>query len=332
MISYPGALRRPAILLVIALLTAIAMRSPERPAPLAEVTLAVATHAMSALVYVALDQGYFAEEGLDIHVRPTGLGKAALAEMMQGRAEVATVAEVPVMRAVLDHQPIRVFASIEESSDDLAIVARIDSGVARPADLAGRRVGYIAGTTSASFLDVFLRAEGVAAARVERVALELADALPALREGRIDALSCWTNLRWQAEAEIPGQTVTLSAPGLYEETWDLAARPEFIRERPAVVIKILRALLAAERFVEAKPEASRAIVARALRADEAELARYWDGFVFGVRLDQSLLVNLEEAARGEQGAEAASAALNFLAALDLDGLSAVAPERITVFH
>ena len=74
----------------------------------------------------------------------------------KGRGDLAMVADIPVMFAVMEGTRISVLASISESFRENAIVARKDRGIQSPGDLRGKKIAVPAGTTSDYFLDVFL--------------------------------------------------------------------------------------------------------------------------------------------------------------------------------
>ena len=96
--------RAPVIVLAatLALLLAGALawrHSP--PAPAEPLTLAVAASAFAGPLWVADRQGFLAAEGLRATLKPYPTGKLCLEAMLRGEAEVATVAETPIMFAGL---------------------------------------------------------------------------------------------------------------------------------------------------------------------------------------------------------------------------------------
>ena len=74
--------------------------------PVEKVTIAYSATTDSVLAQVAQTRGYYREEGLEVtpHMHP--YGKPALREVLEGKADFATVAETPVMFAILNGEKI----------------------------------------------------------------------------------------------------------------------------------------------------------------------------------------------------------------------------------
>jgi NitT/TauT family transport system substrate-binding protein len=101
---------------------------------------------------VAVAKGYFLEEGLQVEPLLSTFGKASLQNLLEGRADLATVAETPVMFSILNGDKICLIANIEASPLNNGIVGRRDAGIVVPADLRGKRIAFTPGTTSDFFL------------------------------------------------------------------------------------------------------------------------------------------------------------------------------------
>src|SRR5262245_59464517 len=93
--------------------------------PVERLTLAVTRYPGAAPAFVALAQGYFEQEGLKVTVQHHPTGKAALDAVLNGEAEVATAAELPVTLAVLKGYPVTIFATLSTQTD-YAVLGRID--------------------------------------------------------------------------------------------------------------------------------------------------------------------------------------------------------------
>ena len=136
-----------------------------------QVTFAYTYQPQSTLAHVAVTNGYFKEEGLDVQPLMRAFGKEALQAVLENKADFATVAETPVMFSGLKGDKIVVIANIEASGKNNAVVARKSAGINVPGDLKGKRVGFTPGTTSDFFLDAFLTANGLTRQDIRPVAL-----------------------------------------------------------------------------------------------------------------------------------------------------------------
>src|SRR5689334_15269874 len=122
------------LLLMVAVITGC-QRSPSSEAIHPQsITLAYLTLHDCALVHLALAKGFFAQEGLQVRPQLHEFGKQALASVLAGKADLATVAETPFTLAVLNGEQVAAVASIFTSSNDNAIVGRRDHGILSPAD------------------------------------------------------------------------------------------------------------------------------------------------------------------------------------------------------
>lgn len=90
-------------------------RTDQSAGPPEKVTIACATPPYTALVDIALAKGYFRQQGLDVTPLFHSLGKAALDEILAGKADFATVAETPVVFAIMNGHKISIIATIQRS-------------------------------------------------------------------------------------------------------------------------------------------------------------------------------------------------------------------------
>jgi len=298
--------------------------------PPEKITLAVSMLPNASLVHVAAAEGYFAGEGLEVTLQPHEFGKPALDAVLAGKADLATCAETPLVFAVLRGQRISVLATIAGATKNNAVVGRKDAGISTPGDLAGKRVGVTPGTTAEFFLDTLLIRHGIDRDAVHVVDLSPASIPDALAKGEIDAVSIWNPVIFDLQKALGGGVVTFYADDIYFETFDIVARKEFATQRPAAAKSVLTALLRAEAFIRSHPEEARRDTAAALKQDLAQVDASFGPFDFRVRLEQSLLVLMEEEARWaiRAGLVPGQSTPNFLTSLEAEPLLAVKPAAV----
>ncbi len=100
--------------------------------PPEKVTIAYSASPDSALAQVAQAQGYYLKEGLDTVPQKYAYGKVALDAVLEGKADFATVAETPVMFAIMKGEKISIIATIQTSNRNNVIIARKDRGIQAP--------------------------------------------------------------------------------------------------------------------------------------------------------------------------------------------------------
>ena len=117
-------------------------RPPEMPLPpVGTVTIAVPMQISSATMLVASAQGLFERAGVKVIIQPFELGKDALQSVRDGHADLALVADTPLMFALQAGADIGILAGVSQGRRTIAVVARKDRGIQRLEDLKGRSVG-----------------------------------------------------------------------------------------------------------------------------------------------------------------------------------------------
>lgn len=310
---------------------------PLRHAPVAaleKLRIALPTVPHAALLYIAAAKGYFTEEGLEVTIIPTIHGKAAIGLVVEGKADLGTAAEVVFVLAATKGGGLAIAANMFNSGNDLAVVARRDGGIAKAKDLGGKRVGVTFGTAGEYFLWAFLIRHQLAPGSVKLVDLPPGQLVKEMAAGTIDAIATWQPNVLGAQRALNDNAVTFFEPLAYTETFNIIGRSDFLREHSGAVAKLLRAILKAEEFNQAKPEESLDLIASRLEIEVNALQATWKDFEFRVDLAQSQLTTLEEQTRWAmaRGYLPKDRVPNFLPHLYLDALLAVRPERVTVVH
>ena len=302
--------------------------------PPEKVTIAYSTASNAVLMYIAFAKGYLAEEGVEATQQPHAFGKPALQSVIDGKADIATVGDTPIVLAVMNGKKITTLAMIQTSDKNEAIVARRDRGIARPSDLKGKIIGVTPGTTGDFFADSFLITNGIGRKKVKMINLKPDEMAAALDAGKADAVSTWNPTLMQLKKKLGSDGIIFFGESLYTEIFCLAAAQDYVKKNPETIKKVLRALLNAETFVQQHPEEARRLVAEFLRTDKAILDETWGIFTFRVALDQALLVDFEEQARWaiKQQLTERRDMPNYLDYIYMDGLLAVKPEAVRIIH
>lgn len=281
-----------------ALLLGLAGAAPAAPARL---TLALADSIYAAPALVAESQGYFADEGLELDIIRCVIGQVCLKHLLDGEAHFATVADAPITFASFQRRDFAIVATMTTSGREARFVLRTDRGIRTPADLKGKRIGVLRGTSGHYFADTVLLLHGVRPADTSLVALDPAKAIEPLVRGEIDAAALFEPHGSAALQALGPSARALPTPAFFSTTFNVVSVPEAAGARDEDVARLLRALQRAAEFLRAEPERSQAIVARALKhADASQVARAWSDFSFRIELEQTLVTTLEAQARWAQ--------------------------------
>lgn len=263
----------------------------------ASFTIAVSRSPLSLPIYVAQKEGFFAQEGLGIRLEPCVGGHRCVRHVIEGRAHLATVADVPLALNAFHSDNWSVLATFVSSHDDLKLVVRSSGGVPSVAQLAHRRVGVVPASASQYFLESFLLTHRIDPASVQAVPLQPEGLVAALAEGRVDAIAAWEPFAHAALRALKGSATVLPSHLAYRETFNLVVERRLVRTADADLARVLRALERAIDLIHDEPARAQAVLRGALDVDASFVDWIWPQLQFGLSLDPGLLKTLESEAR-----------------------------------
>ena len=326
------------VLLVLAALAAgavifLALRSPVTPTMAGtKVSIAVPMQSNSALMLVASGQGLFLKAGVDVVSQPFVLGKDALNALLDGKADLAVVADTPVMFAIRGGADIAMLAGLSQNRRTLAIVAHRDRGITQTQDLKGKSVGVTKGTNLTYFLDAMLQVHGISSDEVTETDLRTDAGISAFKEGRIDALVTFQPFLAKLEAEMGDRIKVIYGEDVYAFRFILVGKPSYIDSHPQEVRGVLRALVAANLAIRANPAAARRVVGDALKIDDTTMAQIFRPESYAVSLDQAMLLALDDQTRWamNKGLVESKPMPNYLNFMKYQHLEVVLPSAVTI--
>lgn len=321
--------------LLVLLAASLPVIPPTHAAPVNEKFSICYVETSSALVPLAKLKGFFAAEGLDVQTRFTPTGVIGMNAMFKGECALSTAAEPPTVHFSLEREDFYIVASIAQLNNYVRILARADRGIVKPADLRGKRIATTRFTVGHAFLDTWLAAHGMLPRDVVQAFLSPTEIAQALRRGEVDAIALWEPHITLLRDELGAKTKQFDVPGLQVSPILLMARKDFVQNNPDAIARVLRALLRAEQFAKEQPAEARQRLAGELKLPLREIEVVWPTHDFSVRLGQSLIFILENAARWQIGllpAEQRRPVPNYLDFMYYDGLKGVKPAAVTIIH
>ena len=252
--------RRAALLLIAALLVAGASVGPARAQPQAPVKIRV-VHVpvlIFAPLYVAIERGYFRQEGLDVELVGTPGGASSFVVLASGRAEVVVGGlGAALFNAAARGLDFKVVGPVHMEkppvSTPLVVSKRAyDAGQIRSIrDLRGKRVAVnVLGSATEFWLNAALLKGGLTMDDVQVVAVNFPEVPAALENGAIAAGLLGEPLATLAQDR--GQIVRLSEDFINGiQVTALYYSGEFIRSRPKDAVGFMTAWLRASRDLSA---------------------------------------------------------------------------------
>jgi ABC-type nitrate/sulfonate/bicarbonate transport system substrate-binding protein len=263
----------------------------------APLTLAVSSGPVSLPIYVAQSRGFFKDEGLELRLRDCSSGRECYQWLAEGQVDLATAAELMVATGDAARRELAIIATISTSSYQIKLVARRSAKIAEASQIRGKRIGTVPGTSAQYFLDSWLVYNDIEPASVTIAGLAPDKLLAALQAREVDAIAIWEPLASSAALALGGDALTFVSPRVYTQHFNLVAG-RAVRERRADELgRLLRALLRAQRAIQAEPEAARALLAQRLHLPPVLAATAMDGEDYRLRLDQSLVTTMQSEAR-----------------------------------
>lgn len=286
----------------------------------------------STITIIAQKNGYFQEEELNIEVRNFTSGKLCLDAVLGGGANFGTVAETPLMYAGFSGQKVYVVATIVYSDNDCKVIARKDKDISSPVDLKGKKVATFIGTSAEFFMNAFLKSHGLSASDVKVTTLQPPDMVTALVKGEIDAYFIWEPHIYNGKKQLGDNAVIFTGRDVYTETFNIAVMEKFAKENPDVVMKFIRALLKAEKFVAQNKEESISIISEYTGMKRSVLASIWNDFNFEVVLQPSLLEYMRKEAQWaiDSGITAGTTIPEYRSMILTEPLREIKPDAVTI--
>jgi ABC-type nitrate/sulfonate/bicarbonate transport system substrate-binding protein len=275
-----------------ALCAAVLLHGAAQAEPL---RLAVSRTPMSLPLYVAEEKGYFGAESIQVQMQECLGGQRCLASLLAGRADVATVADMPIAMAAFQRSDFAIVASFVNATEDLKIVARGLKGSS--VNLTAKRIGVPIGSTAQYYLDLHLIVSGIDPRTVRIVDLRPEQLVDSLASGQVDAIAAWEPYGFQALQALKGQGHALTASNGYISTFNLVVQRRLAGAHDETLERLLRAMLRAEQFIQQDPEAARAILRRRLNLGQDFLDFAWPHFTYRLGLEQALIATMESEAR-----------------------------------
>lgn len=287
--------RKPALVVVVVLFVAVALgvflwsQKGSKPVVAEPLRFGYLPIASDASFFVAVEHGFFTEQGLTVEPVKFETSNQALEALVMGRIDATAIVALEAALALEANTPEQ-FRIVEMTAATARtrvhrIMVKNDSPIKTLADLRGKKVGTFPGSQMVVFLKLVLGRYFDAEREVEIIQLKSPLQPQALESGQVDALFCLEPTGTLLEEQKLAHPISVNP--LYEfiqKPFPTAAAVVSIRlanEQPQVVARVSNALRAAHRLLREHPEAASAALSKYAPIDAALAPKiavydYWD--------------------------------------------------------
>lgn len=243
-------------------------------------------------LFVAQQNGYFRDAGLDVTITAFQTGAVVGAAMTSGSIDVGCSVITDVFALLKASRPVKIVGSLVNGyyvdligSNQFLQQAKIDRSRPlrdRVLALKGRKIGITGpGSGTEALMIYLLRHAGLDPTRdveLVNVGTDQAAILAAMRSGRIDGVSFAWPLSMVADVQHVGKPLVVPAlgdvPAMRDELHGVIyARPDTIAKRQDAIVAFVRSVARAEAFIKHDKEHARALFKRYdAQLDDATIA------------------------------------------------------------
>ena len=263
-------------------------------AELPEVRFAYQDRIADAVSVIAVENGFFAKEGLQVKPMMFTSGPACTEAVVSGSADIATMGDTTAVISVA-RAPVTIVASHGGGEHRHRIIVKAGSSIRFPRDLVGKRVAVSKGTSTYGGFLAWARARKLDLSKVRIIDMKPEDMGTALLSGAVDAAVASEPTPSVMEEKGGRQLATLGGLGNNYPIL-LVARNDFLREHPEAATRFVRAMNRAAEFVRSHPEETAQIMARKTGLSPAATAKAMKLHYYRVQLDRQTRASLREIA------------------------------------
>jgi NitT/TauT family transport system substrate-binding protein len=215
---------------------------------------------------VAVEEGYFRAEGLDVKVLEGSSATQALQSVASGQDDLAYVPSVQLIEAVNQGMPLKAIATVVKV-DSMAMASQSSIPLSTPADLQGRTVEISAASTFSQIWSAFAHKNEVDVSRVKVVRVAPGARFSLLLDGKVDVLAdiFMTNEYpvLQARTGQKLNTLKIGDWGFKLLGYTLVTTDKLQRDKPDFLKHFNAAAIQGFRFTIAHPDEAAAIASKA---------------------------------------------------------------------
>jgi NitT/TauT family transport system substrate-binding protein len=223
-----------------------------------------------APLYVALDKGYFKEEGLEVQLAEGNGAQNVLRAVATGTEKFGYGPAVAAAQAVTQGLPVKV-AALYQTSAPMGVIAFPEIPLKAPKDLEGKRLAISVGETFGDMIRPFTRINNVDIGKIQLIQMDASARTTQFLTRKIDVMSVYlSNELPQLEHRVGKKFNVLKVTdyGLNVLGSSMYVSNAFAEQNPDTVKKLLRAIAKGYRDAIADPKEAARIMAKYMAVPE----------------------------------------------------------------
>jgi ABC-type nitrate/sulfonate/bicarbonate transport system substrate-binding protein len=281
-------------------------------------------------IWMALEKGFYQQEGLDVTYRLFPSGTTAFQSFQTGQGDIVMTGDLPSVQYFFRVKgDYRTIAVIERDAKGYVAVAQ--KAITKPQDLVGKTIATRVGSTGSWFISEYLSKNGVDPSKVTVKNLDTQVLPAALCGGEIAAFFIWQPVGSRTLEICPDKAHYLTDASGYIQGYLVAgARPQWLASPQGkdIAMRWLRATIKGREVAEKDFAAVAAYAKAKLDLSEKAAREQWDTNLRPLAIDKVYYDDFCSLSRWAQKEKMTGQVIDFGQLTWPDGLRAIDPKRV----
>lgn len=287
--SWRAKIWRRGALLAGALVAAAGLSGPAAAQQMQEVTFIVVNNLFSTPAFVAVENGYWAQQGLNVKLKLTSSGRQVTQALQAGEAQfghaalstttASARASGNMLKGVI---PYYNAAEYVAKAGGRALIGRRDRGIdpADPKTMEGKKIAHLAGSTNEVYMREWFKKHKLDIGKSQLVSVPVENMPITLVQGQVDAIAPWEPYTAQVIRELGANAAVVSRgeAGLVSDLIGVVANEDYIKKNQDLLEKFSTGIAQATQFIRKNPKQAAEIDTRYL--DGVNVADATEGIKF----------------------------------------------------